>query len=130
MAGTVTYTREYLKEPDRHYVGEEITVSWTSDSSGNADKLLPRLTGWLVFMKFNPGATAPTDDYDVKLKDSDGDDVLEGIAEDRDTTTSEFLPTAGSGVLALREFNGNYTFDVSNAGSSKQGTCVLRFRWK
>lgn len=131
MAGTVTVNKVFLKEPDRHYVGTEYTIAWTSDASGNATLAINEMAGWLTFAQTVPsGTVAPTINYDVKLKDSGGFDVLEGLLADRSATLTECEPAAGSGIAILRDLNGTYTFDVSNAGDTKAGTCVLRTRYK
>lgn len=130
MAGTVSFTRDFLYDVHRSFIGEQIVVTWVSDASGNADIAIPKLRAWLTKAKTKPSATAPTDNYDVEILDPDGFDVLGGVLHDRDTATTEQIPTPNSGVAIVAEFNGDYTFSVSNAGNAKGGTCTLRFRWK
>ncbi len=130
MAGTLSFTRAPMKLYDGYVIGEIVTVTWVSDSSGNADISIPDLKGWLTEAKTVPSATvAPTDNYDIKLKDSAGFDVLEGALNDRDTANTEIIPTANSGKLALRQLFGTYTFDVTNAGNAKGGTCAFKVQW-
>ncbi len=101
----------------------KITLTWTSDSSGDAT-LVFQMQGAIVRMATNPGSTAPTDDYDITLVDADGIDLLAGEGADRDTTVSEqVIPTN-------TPFHyGDVTFTVANAGDTKDGVCVLYLAW-
>lgn len=128
MAATVTRTP--LQEVDKAHLGERVSVAWTSDGSGNATASLIKLRGWIVKVITYPGSAAPTDDYDIKLKDSTGFDVLGSVLNDRDTSNTEQIPTPNSGVSIVTYVNGDYTFDVSNAGSAKNGTCVFYIKTK
>jgi len=126
MAGTLTVGREPMKIYGNIY-GEIITVSWTSDSSGNADVTVPNMNGFIVSAKTTPsGSAAPTANYDIKLKDSAGFDVLGSVLNDRSASAVERIPAANSGVVAVAHLHGTYTFDVTNAGNAKAGTCVFR----
>jgi len=107
------------------------TITWTSDGSGNASVSVPRLVGTLVRVVTDPGAAAPTDDYDIVLNDEAGIDILAGQGANRDTANSEhFCPG-----VALKDGTttqtvpptvaGDCTLVVSNAGSAKNGTVYL-----
>lgn len=126
MAATVENLQEVLRT-NLIKTGERVTIPWTSDGSGNYTESMV-LRGWLVEIQTDPGATAPTDNYDIKLKDSNSVDVLADLALNRDTATTEFIPTPGSGITILKYLNGTYTFDVSNAGAAKTGTAVLTIK--
>lgn len=129
MAGTLTVTRVPMKIYG-DIIGEEITIAWTSDASGNADVSIPDMKGFMVLAKTIPSSSAaPTTLYDIKLKDGTGYDVLASALGDRSATVTERLPTQNSGVLAILHLNGSYTFDVTNAGNAKAGTCVFRMLW-
>lgn len=96
MAGTVTTTsRELipLGASDGRPVLEIITLDATADS---ADGSFPataisggKVYGILQRLVTNPGATAPTDNWDVTITDEDAFDVLGGAGANRDTTTTE-----------------------------------------
>ena len=56
------------------------------------------IAGWYVYMVVtNPGGTAPQDDYDITIVDSDGVDIMGGALSNRDTAnTEQALPYIGS----------------------------------
>ena len=62
------------------------------------DTVLPRIEGRLIAIETNPGATAPTDNYDVSVTDAEGHDVLEGVGANRDTATTEKAPIVYTGT--------------------------------
>lgn len=90
MAGTVVLTSHSDPGTVRRAV-----ITCTADA---ADGSFPATTlaalglafnGTIVSVQTNPGATAPTDDWDLTLVDGDGIDRFAGICLNRDTTTSE-----------------------------------------
>lgn len=74
-----------------------ITFSWTAAADGTVEKALP--TAALTYMKgnyvywveTNPGATSPTDDYDIVLNSSGGADVFRSKLINRDETNTEVV---------------------------------------
>jgi hypothetical protein len=98
---------------------QKITVAWTSDGSGDATVSLDA-HGLIYRVVTNPGATAPTANYDIVINDADGVDVMAAALADRHTSTTEQVtpsaPPAVSGALSVV---------VSNAGDTKDGTVVL-----
>jgi hypothetical protein len=115
MAGTVTVTESTFSPI------KKIKWSWTSDASGNADKItVEAYYGQVIALVTDPGATAPTDNYDITITDVEGYDVMQGAGANRDTANTETaVPTATSVA------HGTLTLNVSNAGDSKQGVAVL-----
>ena len=111
---------------------EEITISWTSDGSGDASEVLYGLKGFIINVATVPSATAaPTADSDITLKRNTGAtslDVFDGALADRSATNHEQVPAANTGIAVLTHVNGDYTFAVANAGASKEGTCIIRIR--
>ena len=110
MAGTVTQTHERRGPIGVH------TLTITGDSSDGSvpsTALSVSFSGKLLALETNPGTTAPTDDYDIVITDSEGHDVLQGVGADRDATSTEFIsigiswnsllnhPIAASDVLTL-----------------------------
>jgi hypothetical protein len=115
MAGTTTVAREDLGRGI-----EKITFSWLSDASGDADAGVAAVYGHIRRVVTNPGAAAPTDNYDIILNDADGVDVLAAGLGNRDTANSEqIFPDLGTAVA------GDLTLVVSSAGNAKNGTVVL-----
>lgn len=124
-AGTVTQTLTYTHN---FYA---LTFSWTSDASGNADQESTwPIGGYIVKVITNPGATAPSVDYDITLTNSDGIDVMHGTLADRHTSTSEeVVPKVADNVTVYggSAVAGKITLNVSNAGDSKVGTVTVIF---
>jgi hypothetical protein len=102
---------------------QKIGVNWTSDSSaGTVSQVLAGLfSGKVLGLYTNPGATAPTDNYDVELRDSDGDDVLMNAGLDRDTAVSEGVGGGSLGAVV----ESTLTLVISGAGNSKIGRVVV-----
>lgn len=85
MAGTCTITRSTIG-PLRKILATCVGDASTGTVPATA---LPAFEGKILAVETNPGSPAPTDNYDVTLIDSDGVDRLKGVANNRDTTTSE-----------------------------------------
>lgn len=88
MAGSTTTT---------HYtIGHvrKVVVDWVADAAAATvpDTVLPRFEGRLAELTTDPGATAPTDNYDITLIDGDGVDRLQGVGANRDTANTETVP--------------------------------------
>jgi hypothetical protein len=136
MAATLTVT-EATADSSTAANGSIIcryTLAWTSHTDGTVALPTPTINGTILRVTFNPGATAPTDNYDVTLTDEDGIDVLGGQGANRDTANSEsvcpglaFTDGTTTSVVPIA-VAGTLTLNVSNAGDSKQGTVVLYVR--
>lgn len=115
MAGTVTVVESSLGNVHK------IKWTWTSAAGGAADLVtVGNYAGRVLSLVTDPGAAAPTDNYDVTVTDPDGYDVLQGAGANRDTATTETaVPTAESVAF------GTLTLNVSNAGDAKEGTATL-----
>lgn len=69
------------------------------DADGSFDTIaLPDISGRLLTIITNPGATAPTDNYDITLVDDEGIDRLQGVGANRDTANSEEAAIVYSGT--------------------------------
>jgi len=74
-----------------------IDFKWVGDSSAGTvtstqldQNLYNSIDGWyLVAVMTDPGATAPTDDYDLVINNSSGLDMMDGNLTDRDTADTE-----------------------------------------
>jgi hypothetical protein len=104
---------------------KKVKWAWTSDASGNvsggAGLTTKIYTGKIIGLATDPGATAPTDNYDVSILDADGIDVLFGGGIDRDTANNEYVQ--GSSLGAVVE--STLELVIANAGNAKQGTVYL-----
>jgi len=69
------------------------------------------ITGkYLLKATTNPGATAPTDNYDITLTDADGVDLMGGTLANRDTANSEeALPYIGGLAYGPQPITGALT---------------------
>jgi hypothetical protein len=74
-------------------------VDWTADAADATvpDTVLPAIDGRLAEVTTNPGAVAPTDNYNVLLIDGEGADRLQGLGMNRDTANTETAPVVYSG---------------------------------
>src|SRR5574343_100376 len=67
-----------------------ITLTWTAHTDGSFTSVAtPYIDGMVLMAETNPGATAPTANYDITLTSSDGVDVFGGALLNRHTSTSE-----------------------------------------
>ena len=98
MAGTLTLTSHKTPSP----VVGVITIDGVGDAADGSFPTLaiPAFEGHLVSLTTNPGATAPTDNYDLVLNDANGTDRMQGVGADRHTTTTQQVPIVYSGTGA------------------------------
>ena len=112
-----------LEEP--YHSVKHIYATWVSDSDGAASGTTTySYDGALLFFVTDPGATAPTDNYDIVITDNNSVDVLAGAGANRDTSTTEYVLAADLGAVSSSKL----TFTVSNAGESKEGIIHLYLR--
>jgi hypothetical protein len=108
-----------------------LSIAWTSDASGDYSESV-RLNGTILGVATNPGATAPTDNWDMVLNSAAGVDLFMGGGANRDTATSEyFCPvcTASDATTKMPVVAaGLCTFVVSNAGNAKNGVTEIYYR--
>lgn len=130
MAASVTVTYR------RHGSIRVAVIDWVSASDGSATGTVG-LDGQLLKFVTNPGAVAPSDNYDITLVDEDGLDVAQGLLANRDTTNSEevypfkevTLTGTGTDKAALPLYHvGPVTFTLANAGDTKAGQLKVYMR--
>ena len=94
MAGTVTFVHDQLGPI------KKIVATCVGDGSDGSfpDTALPKFSGRLLSLKTNPGATAPTNAYDLVVDDDDGLDILQGVGANLLTATSEDSAIVRSGT--------------------------------
>ena len=124
-AGTVSMGQVY-------YGGgiKRVAISWTSDASGDATYTTTQLGGVILRVTFDPdGTAAPTDNYDITLKDENGIDVLAGSGANLSTsTTSSVCPQINdqsAAAATAAAISGTLALAVSNAGNAKSGQVIL-----
>ncbi len=117
----------------------KIIADWVSDdSTGAVSGTTKKITGTLIKGVTDPGATAPTDNYDINITDEEGVDVLaacQSTLANRDTANSEqayFLVLDAAGTPLAQSVHpvvcDVLTIAVTNAGNSKTGQLVLYYR--
>lgn len=117
----------------------KVLVDWTSDdSTGAVSGTTEKIVGQLIKAVTDPGATAPTDDYDINITDEEGVDVLavcQSTLANRDTANSEqvyFLVLDAAGTPLAQSVHpvvcDKLTIAVTNAGNSKVGQLILYYR--
>jgi hypothetical protein len=119
MAVTVTETT--------HTSVKKIKFAWTSAADGTASGATTKpYDGKVYLLTTVPagGGSAPTDNYDLTITDSDSVDVLAGAGADRDTANTEQVVGTSLGAVA----GSVLTINVANAGNAKSGTCYLYIR--
>jgi hypothetical protein len=128
MVATVTY-----EDVDGDSV-KVINVAWTSDdTAGTFTADTVKISGTLLHAVTDPGATAPTADYDITITDPEGANVLANCFDDlvdRHTSNTErvdfFLgaTTTGGGRPTVSDI---LTIAGTGCGNSKTGQ--VRIYW-
>lgn len=113
MAGSVAITHYELGLVRR------IEIAWTADAADGSvpATALPAIEGRLLVIITNPGAVAPTDNYDITLPSTGiGDDRLQGLGANRDTANTESTPIlyAGSTAHPWVDADETLTFTLAN----------------
>ena len=120
MADTGTCTEAHTRAGEFQI----ITFTWTSTAGGavSHEVLADNPHGFYCQCDTNPGAAAPTADYDIEFLNEDGADMFTETLHDRHTTASEVV-TLSAPVAC----NGTPTFTVANAGNAKSGVAKFYF---
>lgn len=109
-----------------------IKVAWTSDdAAGTFTATTKLISGALLVGITDPGATAPTDDYDVTIKDDEGLDVLSNTDDNlmnRDTANSERVEfVVGTATGARPVVNSKLTIAGAACGNAKTGQVIIHW---
>lgn len=136
MAGTISASRSfsnYGKGAHSKRV-EVVTIDWTADAS---DATVPSLSldlqGYCIKAITNPGATAPTANYDIALgdpEDSSLDALAAALANRATATTEQVYPAIAGSPGTVTSFPpflaGTYSLAISNnAVNSATGRIIL-----
>lgn len=100
----------------------KLTFDWTTPAGTGvySDTTIYHYTGKVIKAYIVPSTiSAPTDDYDVRLLDEGGIDILDGFGVDSGTATVEVLSNVGA-VL-----EDTLTISVTNAGTSTAGVVYV-----
>lgn len=126
MAGTVTQSFENQFDNVKIW-----RITWTADGSDGsvpATASTVPIVGRLFHATTDPGATAPTDNYDITLVDAEGVDAAQGLLANRDTANTEDAAIVYSGTGTHPRVNSKLTFTLANnAVNSATGECVVYY---
>jgi hypothetical protein len=107
---------------------KKIVWAWTSGTGAEGGTVSSQTTatydGKIIGLTTDPGATAPTDNYDLTILDAQGHDVLLGAGIDRDTANTENVVETSLGAVA----GSRLTLTIANAGDAKIGVVILWVR--
>lgn len=112
-AGTVTQTHQRVGNIRKAIF--TVTAD-AADASVPATAISVKIEGRLVQLITDPGATAPTDNYDITLVDGNGLDVLQGVGANRDTTNTEAaaIVFAGTSINPVVDETDTLTLTIAN----------------
>lgn len=108
-------------------------IAWTASSVDGSviDTTLLGVHGFMMKAVTNPGATAPTDNYDITIADTDDAtlDAANSLLLNRDTATTEVVyPVGVTGATPLWFQPGNYVMSIAgNSVNSATGVIWLYF---
>lgn len=125
----VTKSTRVLDHGKKVYVYKIVS---TGDASTGAipDASLVGVHGYLMKVITNPGATAPTDNYDIVINDADDAtlDAANSLLLNRDTANTEAVyPVGITGVSPLFFQPGTYTAVFSNQSVNSAGVVVWMY---
>ena len=141
-SSTITYDNG-LDHVGQHGHVRKILIDWTSDDSdGTVTATTEKIVGVLLKVQTDPGVTAPSDNYDIVITDTESVDVLSGLGgsggsspslANRDTANTEVVHLWAENA-ATDSVPGTqpYVCDklavaVTNAGNSKQGQIIIYY---
>lgn len=111
-------------------IGRIHSIFWTwlaTDLGVVSSETSKAFNGEILAMVTDPDTNAPSDNYDITIVDSDGQDVLFGQGANRDTANTEFkLSTDSTPMGAVA--NSTLTLTIAAAGDSNEGTVKLWIR--
>ena len=146
MAGSA-FTTTYDDGQDgkgQHGSVKKILIDWTSDdTTGAVSGTTRKISGQLLKVITDPGAAAPTANYDITITDGEGVDVLSGLGgtggsppslANRHTSNTEVVHLVSEN--AATDFAAGtqpfvcdvLTVAVTNAGNSKNGQIIIYYR--
>lgn len=128
MSGTVTTA--FTPDNNQRKTFMLCSITWESNGDGDATATIKGIRGTIERITYNPGPTAPEDNYDVTLKDQDGIDVLNGTGANLHTTnTLNTVTTINDGTTYLPMGTmGDLALVVDAAGATKNGVIRIYYR--
>jgi len=140
MAASITQTLAPIYDSNKGQDKFKLTLAWTSHTDGTVSgistdsgtfmtkTITQMLEGKeLVYGECTPGATTPTDLYDVDILDHNSVDLFSGGFDDCSNTATKVAYPYNGTAYGSRIVTGALTPSITNAGSVKTGTIVLIF---
>lgn len=124
MAETATFTYDTTGPIKR------ILLDWTSAADGTCSGVTRKVSGYILAGITDPGAAAPTANYDIVLNDDETVNILGNCNDDladRHTSTSERVDFIidGTGSAGHPAVCSTIAVEISNAGDSKTGQLII-----
>jgi len=120
MYATITFAADSQTVTPTHFSGSKLTkttIVWEGSATGTKTDVPVHITGKISHVVTDPGPTAPLDNYDITILDSNGIDVMNGELVDRDTTTTEFAyPTYDGTNASFRYTGGTHAVAFTDIG--------------
>lgn len=111
-AGTITET--WMAIGVRDYVLKFTCTADAADGSFPSYQTVKAVDGWVYLITTDPGSIAPTDDYDIIIKDREGVDISGGMLANRDESNSEqIIPKINNNYVSRRVY-GPLTIEITN----------------
>ncbi len=130
MAGSAHTLTSHSVPSTKGPIGSIISAFTGDGSNGTVPDLVINFPFDVILLEIetNPGATAPTDNYDISLNDADGVDVMHTSGANRDTSTSEIAAIVYATSLHPHVQGGNYSIAIANQSvNDAVGTIEIRY---
>jgi hypothetical protein len=121
MAGTVT---EAVSEQTNIQKITLTCVGDAADGSFPATVIAHKFSGRIIEIVTNPGATAPTANYDIVVN-RETLDVLQGVGANRHTSATEAAPVVFSGTSLHPIIHESDTLTLAVSGNSVNSAIVV-----
>ncbi len=105
-------------------------VSYVSSSAGGGlftCSTSKELTGWILEVETDPGATTPDDNYDITLLNANGRDVMGGALANRDQSTTEVTKPTVNGSSREAIVDGLLVITVTAMGNAKTAEILIYY---
>jgi hypothetical protein len=127
MAAVVSFTDQKPNKRAKGGMLGKLIITWLSHTDGVATSASIPFNGIIRKITTDPGAAAPTANYDITLEDDlTAEDIAAGTLANRHTTTTEaVVPVLGTYFPVA--FAGTFKAKVINSGSAKNGTITVYY---
>ena len=129
LAVTFANAADLVENSITDYLGFSVhNLTLTMDSGGaTAEAMSYAINGTIIAVDTNPGTTAPTDNYDMTITNTDGVDIMGGALANRDTANSERAYPLASAVVVEPPNTGILTINIaSGSNTATDPTVVLK----